>query len=57
MILAYLGQRSYNMRTTFRNYTDSVLELSGQNRCPKRANLKSIFLRYHALVLLSSATG
>ncbi len=30
MILANLGQRSYNFRTTFPKYSDSVPELSGQ---------------------------
>ena len=35
MILVNLGQRSYNSRTKFRKYTDSVLILFGQEHCPK----------------------
>ena len=35
MILINLGQRSYNKRTTFRNYTDSVPITSGQEHCPR----------------------
>ena len=35
MILANLGQRSYNSRTTFPKYTDSVPETSGQEHCPR----------------------
>lgn len=35
MILANLGQRSYNSRTTFPKYTDSVPKTSGQEHCPR----------------------
>ncbi len=35
MILINLGQRSYNKRTTFRKYTDSVPITSGQEHCPR----------------------
>ena len=35
VILANLGQCSYNSRTTFPNYTDSVLISYGQEHCPR----------------------
>ena len=35
VILANLGQCSYNSRTTFPNYTDSVLVSYGQEHCPR----------------------
>ena len=35
MILANLGQRSYNSRTTFSNYSDSVPAFYGQEHCPR----------------------
>ena len=41
MILANLGQRSYNSRTTFPKYSDSVLELSGQETLSQRDKLTS----------------
>ena len=41
MILANLGQRSCNSRTTFPKYTDSVLELFGQGTLSQRDKLTS----------------
>ena len=41
MILANLGQRSYNSRTTFPKYTDSVPVLSGQRTLSQRDKLAS----------------
>ena len=41
MILANLGQRSCNSRTTFPKYTDSVLVLSGQETLSQRDKLTS----------------
>ena len=35
VILANLGQCSFNSRTTFPNYTDSVLISYGQEHCPR----------------------
>ena len=57
MILANLGQRSYNFRTTFPKYTDSVLELSGQRTLSQRDKLTSIGLLYHLTAMPSSAEG
>ena len=41
MILANLGQRSYNFRTTFPKYTDSVLKSFGQRTLSQRDKLAS----------------
>ena len=41
MILANLGQRSYNSRTSFPKYTDSVPVLSGQRTLSQRDKLAS----------------
>ena len=41
MILVNLGQRSYNLRTTFPKYTDSILELFGQRTLSQRDKLAS----------------
>ena len=41
MILANLGLRSCNSRTTFPKYTDSVLVLSGQETLSQRDKLTS----------------
>ena len=41
MILANLGQRSYNSRTTFPKYTDSILLSSGQRTLSQRDKLTS----------------
>ena len=38
MILAYLEQCSYNSRTTFQKYTDSILILSRQRALAQRDN-------------------
>ena len=41
MILANLGQRSCNSRTTFPKYSDSVLILSGQETLSQKDKLAS----------------
>ena len=57
MILANLGQRSYNFRTTFPKYTDSVPELSGQEHCPRGTSWHLCQRVYHFSALPSSAAG
>ena len=41
VILVNLGQRSYNSRTTFPKYTDSILISSGQRMLSQRDKLAS----------------
>ena len=57
MILVNLGQRSYNFRTTFPKYSDSVLESSVQRTLSQRDKLTSIGLLYHSTAMPSSAGG
>ena len=57
MILANLGQRSCNSRTTFPKYTDSVLKLFGQEHCHRRTSWHIWFTVYHNAFSLSSAGG
>ena len=64
VILAYLGQGSYNSRTKFAHYTDSVPESCGQRSyvirtrtLSQRDKLTSYVVKYHKTASPSSAGG